>query len=87
MKLDKVANSGNDEFYTPYYAIEPLLKYIKLNSTIWCPFTDPARSFSVASLVADNFECAFYFRCHFFSPLSSEEYNTFVFKLPTTFLF
>ena len=28
MKLDKVANSGNDEFYTPYYAIEPLLKYI-----------------------------------------------------------
>lgn len=38
MKLDKVANSGNDEFYTPYYAIEPLLKYIKPNSTIWCPF-------------------------------------------------
>ena len=38
MKLDKVANSGNDEFYTPYYAIEPLLKYIKSNSTIWCPF-------------------------------------------------
>lgn len=38
MKLDKVANSGNDEFYTPYYAIEPLLKYIKPNSVIWCPF-------------------------------------------------
>lgn len=38
MKLDKVANSGNDEFYTPYYAIEPPLKYIKPNSTIWCPF-------------------------------------------------
>lgn len=38
MKLDKVANSGNDEFYTPYYAIEPLLKYIKPNSTFWCPF-------------------------------------------------
>lgn len=28
MKLDKVANSGNDEFYTPPYAIEPLLKYL-----------------------------------------------------------
>lgn len=28
MKLDKVANSGNDEFYTPDYAIKPLLKYI-----------------------------------------------------------
>lgn len=38
MKLDKVANSGNDEFYTPAYAIEPILKYIKPYSTIWCPF-------------------------------------------------
>lgn len=38
MKLDKVANSGNDEFYTPMYAIEPLLKYIEPNSKIWCPF-------------------------------------------------
>ena len=38
MKLDKVANSGNDEFYTPLYAIKPILKYIKPKSTIWCPF-------------------------------------------------
>ena len=38
MKMDKVANSGNDEFYTPIYAITPILKYIKQNSTIWCPF-------------------------------------------------
>lgn len=38
MKLDEVANSGNDEFYTPIYAIKPILKYIKPNSTIWCPF-------------------------------------------------
>lgn len=38
MKMDKVANSGNDEFYTPLYAIEPIAKYIKPNSTIWCPF-------------------------------------------------
>lgn len=38
MKMDKVANSGNDEFYTPRYAIEPILKYIKPNSRIWCPF-------------------------------------------------
>lgn len=38
MKLDKIANSGNDEFYTPPYAVEPILKYIKPNSTIWCPF-------------------------------------------------
>ena len=38
MKMDKVAGSGNDEFYTPVYAIKPILKYIKPNSTIWCPF-------------------------------------------------
>lgn len=40
MKLDKVANSGNDEFYTPLYAIEPILKYIRPYSTIWCPFDE-----------------------------------------------
>lgn len=38
MKLDIVANSGNDEFYTPLYAIKPIAKYIKQNSIIWCPF-------------------------------------------------
>ena len=27
MKMDKVAGSGNDEFYTPGYAIEPVMKY------------------------------------------------------------
>ena len=38
MKMDKVAGSGNDEFYTPIYAIKPIMKYIKPNSKIWCPF-------------------------------------------------
>ena len=38
MKMDIVAGSKNDEFYTPEYAITPILKYIKPNSTIWCPF-------------------------------------------------
>ena len=27
MKMDKVASSQNDEFYTPEYAIKPILKY------------------------------------------------------------
>lgn len=40
MKLDKVANSGNDEFYTPMYAINPIAKYIKPKSVIWCPFDE-----------------------------------------------
>lgn len=38
MKLDKVANSGNDEFYTPKYAIMPILKYVPIGSIVWCPF-------------------------------------------------
>ena len=36
--MDKVANSGNDEFYTPRYAIVPILEFIKPNSKVWCPF-------------------------------------------------
>ena len=38
MKMDIVANSKNDEFYTPLYAVEPIYKYIDKNKTIWCPF-------------------------------------------------
>lgn len=38
MKMDIVAGSKNDEFYTPKYAIIPITKYLKENSTIWCPF-------------------------------------------------
>ena len=37
MKLDQVCNK-NDEYYTPDYAIEPILEYIEPNSIIWCPF-------------------------------------------------
>lgn len=29
MKMDKVANSGNDEFYTPIYAIKPIVKFLR----------------------------------------------------------
>lgn len=36
--MDVVAGSGNDEFYTPYYAIKPIMKYLKKNSIVWCPF-------------------------------------------------
>ena len=50
MKLDKVANSGNDEFYTPLYAIEPIIKYLpKEKKRIWCPF-DTERSLFVQAL-------------------------------------
>jgi hypothetical protein len=53
MKLDLITNKAerqgkinpNDEFYTPNYAITPLLKYLKPNSLIWCPFDTPQSNF------------------------------------------
>ena len=49
MKLDKVASSQNDEFYTPSYAISPILKYIPSGSAVWCPF-DQEKSLFVSEL-------------------------------------
>lgn len=34
MKMDKVAGSGNDEFYTPEYAVEPILEFVPNNAVI-----------------------------------------------------
>ncbi|WP_263560505.1 hypothetical protein [Paenibacillus polymyxa] len=53
MKMDKVAGSGNDEFYTPTYAVKPILKYVRPKSTIWCPFDDE-RSHFVKELRKDG---------------------------------
>lgn len=36
--MDKVAGSGNDEFYTPLYAVLPIAEELKPESKIWCPF-------------------------------------------------
>ena len=43
--MDKVAGSGNDEFYTPDYAIFPILKYIPNDKIIWCPFDTKESNF------------------------------------------
>jgi len=51
--MDKVAGSGNDEFYTPEYAIRPILKYIASKSIIWCPF-DTEESLFVKLLREDG---------------------------------
>lgn len=34
-----------DEVYTPFYAVEPLLKYIPKNKIIWCPFDEKWSAF------------------------------------------
>lgn len=49
MRVDKIANSGNDEFYTPRYAVWPLLQYLKPDSRVWCPF-DTENSLIVKTL-------------------------------------
>ena len=38
VKFYKNVKNNNDEYYTPLYAVTILDKYIKPNSTIWCPF-------------------------------------------------
>ena len=61
MKFDLITNKAerqgeinpNDEFYTPNYAIIPLLKYLKPNSVVWCPF-DTTDSNFVKLLVAQG---------------------------------
>jgi hypothetical protein len=53
LKLDEITNkrevtekqNPNDEFYTPPYAIFPLIKYIKTGSNIWCPFDSKESNF------------------------------------------
>jgi len=49
-------NNGNDasdkgidgdERYTPYYAVDPILKYLKPHSYIWCPFDKQWSAFVV----------------------------------------
>ena len=44
----------NDEYYTPSYAVYPLIKYLKESSTIWCPF-DKEESNFVQVLTKEGF--------------------------------
>lgn len=45
----------NDEYYTPAYAVYPILDYLKPKSIIWCPF-DTADSNFVKVLKKEGFE-------------------------------
>lgn len=37
MKLD-VITKKQDEYYTPAYAVDPILKYVPYGAVVWCPF-------------------------------------------------
>ena len=45
----------NDEYYTPAYAVYPIMKYLKKKSTIWCPF-DKKESQFVQVLLKNGFD-------------------------------
>ena len=36
--LTAKADKASDEVYTPDYAVKPILKFLKPDSVIWCPF-------------------------------------------------
>ena len=67
MKMDVVAGSGNNEYYTPPYAIKPIIKYLKPHSTIWCPFdTEESSYVRRRSKMDHNTKLTFFFRDDFF---------------------
>lgn len=37
--------ADGDEVFTPFYAVEPLLKYISKDKVIWCPFDEEWSAF------------------------------------------
>lgn len=37
--------SQGDEVFTPFYAVEPLLKYISKEKVVWCPFDEEWSAF------------------------------------------
>jgi hypothetical protein len=84
MKMDVVAGSGNDEFYTPPYAVEPILRHLPVEATVWCPF-DTRDSNFVKMLVARGTQVI---RSHisegddFFKICPSEEYDYIVSNPP-----
>jgi len=50
VKIDLITNP-NDEFYTPQYAIDPILKYIPKEAHVTCPF-DTDESLFVKSFLS-----------------------------------
>lgn len=50
-----IKSSGCDEWYTPEYAINPIIKYIPKGSIVWCPF-DTENSNFVKILKENNYK-------------------------------
>lgn len=55
----------NDEYYTPDYAVKPIIQFLKEGSKIWCPFdkddsqvdnTNPTDSANIKKVRGDYYE-------------------------------
>ncbi len=46
--LNKNNWDDKDEYYTPSILVEPIIKYLKPNSTIWCPFDTKESEFVIS---------------------------------------
>lgn len=56
--IDYMKKPLNDEWYTPSYAIYPIIKYLDKNKIIWCPF-DTASSEYVKILKDNGFKVVY----------------------------
>lgn len=65
------AFNKKDEYYTPRILVEPIIKYIKPNSTIWCPF-DTEHSEFVTCFKENGFNVI---RSHIWDGLDFFEYT------------
>ena len=58
MKLDLITKK-QDEYYTPVYAIKPIVKYLKPKSNIWCPFdTKESNYYKLLTSLGFNVFCS-----------------------------
>lgn len=81
-------NSFNekDEYYTPKILVEPILKYLKPNSTVWCPF-DTIDSEFVIALKEQGHKVIYthiWLGQDFFNYLPSESYDYIISNPPFT---
>lgn len=76
--------SETDEVYTPSYAVKPLLKYIKPNSIIWCPFDDEKSEFVKTFLAGGHKVIYSHIKegKNFFSYEPDEEYDVIISNPP-----
>lgn len=45
LNIGYLSSNKNDECYTPYYAVEPIIKYIPKDKVVWCPFDEEWSAF------------------------------------------